>query len=170
MNDKNDNDQQKQNGQKNEQLEQVKQELADLTTKFAELENRFKRAVADYHNLEKRVAEGKAELTNWVSSGIISSILPSLNHLDQALIGATEEEKKSGWFKGVEMAVKQLKQVLKEEGLDEIASDGQFDPTRHEAIDTTKGEDNKIISIVEKGYTLHGKVLKPAKVVVGKSN
>jgi molecular chaperone GrpE len=68
----------------------------------------------------------------------------------------------------VEMAVKQLKEVLKGEGLDEIVADGQFDPSLHEAVDTASGKDGEIIKVAQRGYTLNGKVIRPAKVVVGR--
>ena len=66
------------------------------------------------------------------------------------------------------MSLKQLHQVLQSEGLDEIGTDGQFDPTLHEAVDIRVGEDNKILEVIRKGYLLSGKVLRPAQVVVGK--
>lgn len=137
--------------------------------RVVELENQLKRAVADYHNLEKRVTEGRSELTKWGTGELLIKLLPTLDHLEQALSGANEAEKQSGWFKGVELAVKELNQVLQSEGLEQIVADGQFDPNLHEAVDTSEGEDNKILKMVRKGYTLNGKVLRPAQVVVGKS-
>lgn len=151
-----------------QQLNQAKEELAVVRAEQSNIENQLKRAVADYQNLEKRVSEGRSELTNWVGMNLISSILPVISHFDQALGSATEEEKNSAWFKGVEMAVKQLKNILKNEGLDEIVADGQFDPTLHEAVDTQDGIDGKILKVIEVGYKIKGKVIKPAKVVVGK--
>lgn len=143
--------------------------------KIQDLENQLKRAVADYHNLEKRVVEGRSELTKWGTSELLVKILPVLDHLDKALAGASEDEKKSGWFQGVELAVKELQSVLLSEGLGEIVADpasggtgSVFDPALHEAVDTRVGEDNKIIEVVRKGYTLNGKVLRPAQVIVGK--
>lgn len=151
-----------------QQLNQAKEELAVVRAEQSNIENQLKRAVADYQNLEKRVSEGRSELTNWVGMNLIGSILPVISHFDQALGSATEGEKNSAWFKGVEMAVKQLKNILKNEGLDEIVADGQFDPTLHEAVDTQDGIDGKILKVVEVGYKIKGKVIKPAKVVVGK--
>lgn len=139
-----------------------------LEERMIDLENQLRRALADYRNLEKRVAEGRSELTRWGTGELLIKILPVLDHLEQALAGASQEERQSGWFKGVEMAVKQLYQVLQSEGLDQIAADGQFDPNLHEALDLREGEDNKIIEVVRKGYTLNGKVLRPAAVVVGR--
>ncbi len=150
--------------------------INELEIRISDLENQLKRAVADYHNLEKRVAEGRSELTKWGTGELLVKILPVLDHLDKALAGASEEEKQSGWYKGVELAVKELQSVLQSEGLEEIVADpsislgtgSQFDPNLHEALDLQEGEDNKILEVVRKGYNLNGKVLRPAGVVVGK--
>lgn len=143
--------------------------LIELEQKVTDLENALKRAVADYHNLEKRVSEGRSELTTWGTIELIKKLLTVLDYLEQSTTGASEEEKKSSWFKGVEMAVKSFKDVLKSEGLEEISADGLFDPSLHEALDTQPGEDNKILSVARKGYKLNGKVLRPAGVVVGRT-
>lgn len=142
--------------------------VQELENRINELENLLKRAVADYHNLEKRVSEGRSELTRWGTNELITRILPILDHLEQALAGASEADRQSGWFRGVELAVKELNQVLQSEGLEQIEADGQFNPNLHEAVDTAEGDDNKILKIVRKGYNLNGKVLRPAGVVVGR--
>lgn len=134
--------------------------------KIEELENQLKRAVADYQNLEKRVSEGRSELTNFVGAELIKKLLPVLDHLERALAGVAEKE--SGWYQGVELAVKELNQVLQSEGLEEIVADGQFDPSLHEAVDTRDGNENSILEVVKKGYNLNGKVIRPAQVVVGR--
>lgn len=139
-----------------------------MNKKVIELENQLKRAVADYRNLEKRINEGRSELTKWGTSELLIKLLPVLDHLEQALEGVSEAESQTGWVRGVELAVKEFKNVLQSEGLDEVDTTGQFDPNLHEALDTTEGEDNKILKVVRKGYTLNGKVLRPAGVVVGR--
>lgn len=139
-----------------------------LKERVTSLEDQLKRAVADYRNLELRISQGRSELTNFVGAELVRKLLPVLDHLEQALSGMTEEEKQSGWVKGVELAVKEFKQVLAQEGLDEIVAEGLFDPRLHEAVDTEEGEDNKILKVVRIGYELNGKVLRPAQVVVGR--
>ena len=142
--------------------------IQELEAKVNELDAQLKRAVADYQNLEKRISEGRSELTNFVGAELIKRLLPVLDHLEQALSGMSDEEKQSGWVKGVELAIKEFKQVLASEGLDEIPADGVFDPALHEAVDTREGADNTILEVVRKGYNLNGKVLRPAQVVVGR--
>ena len=156
---------------KTEDFEKLQKELDGLRDLAIQLENQLKRAVADYHNLEKRVAEGRSELTRWGTGELIVKLLPVLDHLEQAMAGvkeSNESESQSGWFRGVELAVKEFKNVLQAEGLEEIQTDSEFNPALHEAVDTQVGEDNKILKVVRKGYTLNGKVLRPAQVVVGK--
>ncbi len=140
----------------------------ELEQRVADLENQLKRAVADYYNLEKRVSEGRSELTNYVGAELVKKLLPVLDHLEKALGGISEQEKQSGWVKGVELAVKEFETVLQSEGLSQIDADGQFDPSLHEALDTKEGEDNMILEVVRKGYNLNNKVLRPAGVVVGR--
>ncbi|MBI2595210.1 nucleotide exchange factor GrpE [Candidatus Daviesbacteria bacterium] len=159
--------------QKNENMVS-KDDFEKLKQDFDNLQNQLKRAVADYQNLEKRVAEGRSELTNWATTELIRKLLAVLDHLEKAMEGASEEEKASGWYKGMELAVKQFQQVLKDEGLEEIEIDPstslgtRFDPSLHEAVDMREGEYDKILEVAEKGYNLNGKVLRPAKVVVGR--
>lgn len=143
-------------------------EVEELKKKVEEYEAKYKRALADYQNLEKRVAEGRSELAAWAGAEVIKKILPVMDHFDKALGGVNEEEAKSGWFKGVKMSVLQLQQVMQSEGLEQIETDGQFDPTLHEAVDTRDGKEGQILEVVEKGWKLNGKIVKPARVVVGK--
>lgn len=151
----------------------INKDLEELQLKVADLETQLKRAVADYHNLEKRIEEGRSELNNWATTELVNKILPVLDHLETVVelgrIQLADKDETKEWFRGVELAVNQLRATLKEVGLDEITSDGVFDPSLHEAVDTQEGEDGKIIKVAQRGYTLGGKVLRPAKVVVGKS-
>jgi molecular chaperone GrpE len=151
-----------------DELVALKEELQSIREEHEQVKNQFKRALADYQNLEKRVQESRAELAAWASAEVIKKILPVMDHFDKALGGASEEETKSGWFKGVKMSVLQLQQMLKDEGLEQIETDGQFDPTLHEAVDTKEGKDGQVLEVVEKGWMLNGKIMKPARVVVGK--
>ncbi len=148
--------------QENKKIEESEQRVVDL-------ENQLKRAVADYRNLEQRISQGRSELTNYVGAELIRKLLPVLDHLEQSLKGISEAERQSGWARGVELAVKEFESVLSSEGLEQIVTDGQFDPSLHEAVDLKSGDDNMILEVVRRGYNLNGKVLRPAQVVVGRS-
>lgn len=148
-----------------------------LQSRVEDLETQLKRAVADYRNLEQRVTQSRSELSSWATGELIHKLLPVLDHLEKALAGAPEDEHQSSWFKGVEMSVKQLQQVLNGEGLEPITADpgsppgtgSQFDPALHEAVDIKDGEENKILEVTRKGYKLGGRVLRPTQVVVGRN-
>lgn len=147
----------------------TEEEIKQLEERVASLEDQLKRAVADYHNLEKRVQADSSAVGQYLRGELVAKLLPVLDSLDQAVAGAQESEAGSGWLKGVLMSIKQLRQTLSDEGLLEISTEGVFDPNLHEAIDVKEGEDDKILEVALRGYTLNGKVLRPAKVVVGKS-
>lgn len=149
-----------------QQLAEVQRELDTVKVDVEEARNQLKRAIADYQNLEKRVDESKVEFAAWANAELLKKIVPVLDHFDQAL-GGSGEDSSEGWRKGVELAVKELRKVLENEGLVAVQTD-QFDPSLHEAVEVVGGEDGKILKVVGMGYTLNGRILKPAKVVVGK--
>lgn len=156
------------NATKRAELEELRHELAEIKVEHEDVRNQLKRAVADYHNLVKRVEESRSELSSYVGMELVMKLLPTLDHLEQALSGVSEEEKQSGWVKGVELAVKEFKNVLQSEGLEEIVTEGQFDPSLHEAVDVRNGDDNMILEVTKKGFMVNGKVVRPAQVVVGR--
>ncbi|KKT81588.1 nucleotide exchange factor GrpE [Candidatus Daviesbacteria bacterium RIFOXYD1_FULL_41_10] len=144
------------------------EEIKQLEEKVNDLENQLKRAVADYHNLEKRINEGRSELTRLGISDFLLKIIPSLDHLEQAIKGAESTGEESGWLEGVKLAVKELRKVLAEEGLQEVDCSCPFDPNLHEAVEVEEGEEGRIIKVLQMGYNLNGKCIRPARVVVGK--
>lgn len=148
---------------------EVTDKAAEIEEKMKDLEDQLKRAVADYRNLERRVHEDSQAIAHYSKAILVSKLLPVVDSLDQAVAGASEAEKNSGWLQGVLMSIKQFRQVLAEEGLVEIPAEGDFDPNLHEAVEVRTGEDGKILEVVQRGYTLNGKVIRPARVVVGKA-
>lgn len=142
--------------------------IKQLEDRINDLEAQLKRAVADYHNLEKRVQEGRSELTKLGIKDFLIRILPTLDHLDQAVMGAREAGEKSGWLQGVEMSIKELRKALEGEGLTTVQTE-TFDPNMHEAVEVVDGEDGKILKVLQMGYNLNSNVIRPARVVVGKS-
>lgn len=148
-----------------EQIEEPSQE-----DKLAALTAQLKRALADYQNLQRRVQEERIMIGQFATQSLLLELLPIVDNLDQTVETAPNDEKNSVWFKAVEISVKQLKDILKNEGVEDLAPDGkQFDPNEHEAVDTVAGEeDDKVAQVLQKGYKLHGKVIRAAKVRVSK--
>lgn len=156
------------------QAEQVQEEYQATDDKqedsTQELKGQLQRALADYQNLQRRVAEERIVLGKFATQYLLLELLPIVDQLEQAVETAPEEEKKSVWFRAVAISVKQLKDIVKKEGIEDIAASNiDFDPNEHEAIDTAEGkEDNKVIAVIQKGYRLHDKVIVAAKVRVSK--
>lgn len=128
--------------------------------KHQELENQLKRALADYQNLERRVEEERRLLGQLSSAILIEKFLPVLDNLESAQAHLNDQ--------GLELVIKQFKDVLTSEGVEEIQAEGQtFDPNLHEATAVVEGEnDNIIVKITRKGYKINDKVIRTAQVVV----
>ena len=139
-------------------------EIESVLTRSKELEDMLKRTLADYQNLERRIEEERRMLSKLSSLLLIEKLLPILDNLESAQMHINDE--------GLELVIKQFKEVLSSEGISEIQADGQtFDPNLHEAIEIQEGqEDNKIVKVINKGYKIDDKVIRPAKVVVVRKN
>jgi len=129
--------------------------------KHLELENLLKRALADYQNLKKRVDQDKKDFVKFATASVLDKFLSVLDDLER-----TQNHLKND---GLKLSIDQFKKVLSSEGVEEIkVLNTPFDPNTSDCTELIKGKKNKIIEIVKKGYTLHGKVLQPAQVKVGK--
>ena len=127
------------------------------------LENQLKRALADYQNLEKRIAEEKASWIKLANKTLLLKLLPGLDSLLLAQ-KHTEDE-------GIKLSVKHFLDILEGEGVLRIETlDKDFDPNLMEAVSTASGQEGKVVEEVRSGYTLNGQILRPAQVVVGKAN
>jgi molecular chaperone GrpE len=128
--------------------------------KLMELENQLKRALADYANLQKRVDEEKKTVVTFANAVLITKFLDILDSLEEAAKTTNSE--------GLELVIRKFKDVLTGENVKEIPSVGErFNPELHEGVGTVEGErDGEIESVLQKGYTLRDKVLRPARVQV----
>jgi len=142
-------------------------ESEDLKQQIEDVENKYKRAIADYQNLQRRVQEEKSEWIKTANGNLIIRLLPALDHLETALKGAKESGQQSSWLQGVEMTVAELRRVLEEEGLHPVQVE-KFDPNIHEVVKATEGPEGTIEDVYQMGYTLNGKLIRPAKVAAGK--
>jgi molecular chaperone GrpE len=124
--------------------------------------DKYLRALADYQNLEKRVAQEKEEFVKYASENLIKKLLPVLDSLKNAL-----DQQKD---KGIELVYKQLWEVLKSEGLEKIEVVGKkFNPETMECVDVVKGKKSQeVVEEVREGFRLKGKVIRVAQVKVGK--
>lgn len=137
------------------------EELEELKKRNEELELQVKRVLADYQNLEKRVADQKRELIISANKELIVRLLPVLDTL-MMVEKHTEDQ-------GLKLSIRQFIDVLKTEGISKIETVGKdFDPKTMECVEVQKGEEGKVLTELRIGYLLNNRVLRPAQVVVGK--
>lgn len=137
------------------------QSTTELEQKCVELEEKYRRVLADYQNLEHRVQIERTQYMKTANRWLIESLLEPLDFMEKATAHIDD--------KGLKMVIDRFYQVLESEGLKEIQALGKsFDEKTMEAIDTTEGEDGKVVSVAAKGFMLGDQVLRHARVVVGK--
>lgn len=155
----------------NNDLEDLRQKLDAKEKEAAEHYEKYLRAIADFDNYKKRALRDKADAIKYGNEEIIKDILPFMDSLDRALEHDTGDIQV---FKdGVALIQEQLLCCLKKHGVERIEAAGQdFDPNFHEAlmqVESDQHDDNKIVSEMEKGYLLNGRLVRPSRVCVCKN-
>ncbi len=148
-----------------EGIEQV--ELEALRVENEELIDTLQRVKAEFDNYRKRAARDQESLVARAGERIVKELLPVLDDLERAL-EAAEDHEEAKLEEGVKLVHRQLEQLLEREGLAPVATDGKFDPHVHEALSTqpSAAEEGAVIEVLQKGYRLGDRVLRPARVVV----
>ena len=132
----------------------------------------LKRVAAEFENFRKRAARDQASLAARAAERLVKELLPVLDDLERALAAAAEtDDPKSDSLKleeGVRLVHRQLADTLRREGLEEIATDGRFDPHVHEALlsQPAEADEGTVLEVLQKGYRLGDRVLRPARVIV----
>jgi molecular chaperone GrpE len=154
--------------------EKLKLENEEMKIQIAELKDKYLRLFAEFDNYKKRTIKEKIDLMKTAAQDTMSALLPVLDDFDRAKKNAEDENKATHFDnEGVLLVYNKLKNSLSQKGLQAMESNGQdFDPELHEAITEIPVPDKKmigkIIDTVEKGYLLKDKIIRHAKVVVGK--
>jgi molecular chaperone GrpE len=134
----------------------------------AEVDDRLLRLAADFDNYKKRALRERQEYVAFANERLVKELLPILDDLDRALQAASEHEE-AQLEEGVRLVHRSLEQLLLREGVKEIDTSGQFDPHVHEALLAQAVEDAEsgaVVDVVQKGYTLGDRVVRPARVIV----
>ncbi len=128
---------------------------------------RYMRLMADFQNYKKRVEKEKSDIYSYANEKIVTELLNVLDNFERALDHECSDE---GFKEGMDMIFKQLFDALEKSGLTEIPALGEeFDPNFHNAVmmeDTDEYESGKVSGVLQKGYTLNGKVIRPTMVKV----
>ena len=156
----------------NEQLEEASQKVEEAEKKAADSKADYLRLMAEFDTFRRRTAEEKLALVSSASADTIKGLLPVLDDCEIALAALEKSADSAAAKEGTEMIFGKLTAYLKGKGLERIEAKGaEFDTELHEAVTTFPAPSEelkgKVIDVVQTGYTLGGKVLRYAKVVVG---
>jgi molecular chaperone GrpE len=151
----------------NGSVEELERRLAEVEAERDQRLADLQRVAADFDNYRKRSARDQEALVARAHERLVKQLLPVLDNLERALVAATEHEEEKV-LEGVELVVRELREALRKEGLEEIETEGRFDPHVHEALLTqpSEAEEGSVIEVLQKGYRLGDRVLRPARVVV----
>ena len=131
---------------------------------------RYMRLMAEFQNFKRRAAKEKSDIHAFANERIIGDLLPVMDNFERAL--ETETEDIEGYAKGMQLIFEQMKTALEKAGLKEIEALGlDFDPNVHNAVmtdNTEEYENDKISKVLQKGYKLNDKVIRPSMVAVNK--
>lgn len=153
MNNKDNQKQDKNTSKNQEQIENLKDRLE-------EMEHNWKRALADYKNLQRRTIKEKEEAVKFSNFVLVSELIPVFDNLQMV-----QKHIEDG---GLKMVTEQLWEVLEKTGIKKIDALGEkFDENTMEAIETAEGERGKVLEVLQNGYKFKERLLKPAKVIVG---
>jgi molecular chaperone GrpE len=150
-----------------EELVEEIEETEALRAENEELIDTLQRVKAEFDNYRKRAARDQASLVARAHERLVKELLPVLDDLERAL-GAAEQHEEAKLEDGVRLVHRSLADALSREGLAEINTDGKFDPHVHEALLTqpSEAEEGSVIEVLQRGYKLGDRVLRPARVVV----
>ncbi len=171
--------------EKNEQLEEIQKELPPdlpagrqgkseielLQEQVEEGKNKLLRALADFDNYKKRMAVEREQFVQYANEAIIADFLPALDGFSRALAAAEKSKASEEMVKGIALIKRQCEDVLKKHGVLEIEALGKpYNPNVHEAILQKEhdGPEGIVIEEMQKGYTLHSRVIRPSMVIVSK--
>jgi molecular chaperone GrpE len=149
------------------QLAAVTAERDRLAAEKAEVEDRYRRAAAEFDNARRRAERERSDFLQFAAADLVRNLLPVLDDFERALKSETADRE---YAKGVEMIYGRFYDTLKRMGLEPIETEGKlFDPNQHEAVQrehTAEAQDQAILGELQRGYNFKGKLLRPAWVKV----
>ena len=144
--------------------------MKDLTAKLQQMTDLAARAQADLQNAKIRMQKDGEEIRRYASEGLLKKLLPTIDNFQRAFAHFPEDLKNHEWVRGITAIEQDLMRQMSEMGLKKMECLGQqVDTARHEVITLGSGKEGEIIDVIEDGYELNGKILRPAKVRVGGS-
>ena len=156
------------------QLEELTAQLEAAEQRAEEAESGWQRARADYQNLKRRTEEQRAESAGIAGDRLLIRVLDLADDFDLAVEHVPEDAAGSPWVEGITAIDRKLRVLLEAEGIEAMAGEGEpFDPQTQQAIsyeDTEDVPDGTVIKILQRGFTIRGRVLRPALVAVARND
>jgi len=149
----------------------LRQQLAQSEEQVAQHKDQWLRATADFKNYKRRAENERSELVRSANAALILKLLPVVDDFDLAIENVPPEVAATAWWAGTQLIAQKLRLLLESEGVTPLVATGQdFDPNLHDAVvlEETEGQDGKVLAELQKGYKQYDRVLRPAKVKVGK--
>ncbi|GAP05544.1 MAG TPA: nucleotide exchange factor GrpE [Anaerolinea thermolimosa] len=155
-----------------EEYEAMQKSLEEVENRAREYFDGWQRERADFANYKRRIERDQATLSQTIAAEVIKKYLVVLDDLDRAMKMRPTEGEAAAWADGIELIYRKLQNILEAEGIKRIpAENEEFDPMRHEAISYEESPDHQsgqIIGVVQEGYMLGDRVLRPARVRVAR--
>ncbi|MBI4233908.1 MAG: nucleotide exchange factor GrpE [Chloroflexi bacterium] len=157
------------------ELDRLREQLEEAERERAQFKNLLQRVQADFSNYRRRMGEERDGIQKGANAQLIQKLLPALDDLERALSpGPTQEgDSESPFREGVQLISRKLLGALGEAGVQTIEPRGvPFDPWEHEAVsyqETSQYPEGQVLQLLQKGYRLHGRVLRPALVAVARA-
>jgi molecular chaperone GrpE len=149
-----------------EEINQLNKELEEAKKQSEEYLNNWKRERADFVNYKKDEAKRMGEFLKFSTEGIITELVDVVDAIEVTRKNAPDAKELKDWLDGFDSSLDKLENFLKKFGVEKIDTDGaKFDPVIHEAVEIQDKDGDKIKE-VRPGYTMHGKVIRPARVKI----
>lgn len=143
--------------------------VVELESKLAELTDKYYRANADFDNIKKRFEKEKADIASYANEKFARDLLPVIDALEMGLNFEPEDEFSKKIKEGIELSLNEFSRALEKHGVTAIDTNVEFDPNIHNAVLRVDSEDHDsgaIVQIIQKGYMINGRVLRPAMVSI----
>jgi len=143
--------------------------IAELNAEIESWKDKYLRSLADFENLRRRTNQEKADWIRLATEKLALGVCDVMDNFERALMQVPEDMKDNGYMKGILLIEQQLRNVLEKDGVKKLEALGQeFDPKFHEALAhfPSEYEENIVAAVIQNGYSMHDKVIRPVRVAV----
>lgn len=155
-----------------DRVDALNAEVEEVSREKDQFREMFRRAQADFINYKRRTEEERGDLQNHANSRLVLKLLPVMDEFNLAIDHASQSDADASWLEGIKLIERKLNSVLESEVVTKIEAEGkEFDPLEHEAMayqESGEHRDGQILSVVRDGYKMHGRVIRPALVILAK--